>query len=138
QFLYDEGIHVPLVIRGPGTEQGKVRSDLVAHIDLAATSLALAGIEIPASMQGRNLLAADYQPREAVFAARDRCDETVEHIRSVRTDRYKYIRNYLNQRPHLQPDAYKDGKAIVKRLRELHASGQLNNLQQRLLFAPSR
>lgn len=138
QFLYDEGIHVPLVIRGPGIEHGKVREDLVEHIDLAATSLALAGIEIPKQMQGRNLLAADYQPREAVFAARDRCDETVEHIRSVRTDRYKYIRNYLNQRPHLQPNAYKDGKQIVKRLRELHAAGELNELQERLLFAPTR
>jgi arylsulfatase A-like enzyme len=138
QFLYDEGIHVPLVIRGPGIEQGKVRSDLVEHIDLAATSLALAGIDVPPKMQGRNLLAADYQPREAVFAARDRCDETVEHIRSVRTDRYKYIRNYLNQRPHLQPNAYKDGKAIVKRLRELHAAGKLNELQERILFAPTR
>ncbi len=138
QFLYDEGIHVPLVIRGPGIEQGKVRGDLVEHIDLAATSLALAGIEIPPAMQGRNLLAADYQSREAVFAARDRCDETVEHIRSVRTEKYKYIRNYLNQRPHLQPNAYKDGKAIVQRLRELHAAGELNELQERLLFAPTR
>jgi len=138
QFLYDEGIHVPLVIRGPGIEAGKVRSDLVEHIDLAAMSLALAGIAIPTRMQARNVLAKDYQPRDVVFAARDRCDETVEHIRSVRTNRYKYIRNYLNQRPHLQPNAYKDGKQIVQRLRELHAEDKLNELQERLLFAPTR
>jgi arylsulfatase A-like enzyme len=138
QFLYDEGIHVPLVIRGPGIPADKVRTDLVEHIDLAATSLALAGIEIPAWMQGRNLLASDYQPRAAVFAARDRCDETVDHIRAVRTDTYKYIRNYLNQRPHLQPNAYKDGKQIVQRLRELHAGRKLNEVQERLLFSPTR
>ncbi len=89
-------------------------------------------------MQGRDLLAADYQPREAVFAARDRCDETVDHIRSVRTERYKYIRNYLDQRPLLQPNAYKDGKAITQRLRALHAAGSLNDLQERLLFSPTR
>ena len=138
QFLYDEGIHVPLVIRAPGIESGKVRDDLVEHIDLAATSLALAGIEIPAWVQGRNILAADYRPREAVFAARDRCDETVDRIRSARTERYKYIRNYLPKRPHLQPNRYKDGKQIVQRLRELHAAGELNALQERLLFAPER
>ena len=126
------------MIRGPGIDTGKVRDDLVEHIDLAATSLALAGIAIPTWMQGRNLLAADYKPREAVFAARDRCDETVDHIRSVRTARYKYIRNYLNQRPHLQPNAYKDGKQIVQRLRKLHAAGKLNELQERLLFSPTR
>ena len=138
QFLYDEGIHVPLVVRGPGIAAGAVREDLVEHIDMTATSLALAGIEIPSWMQGRDLFAEDYHPREAVFAARDRCDETVEHLRSVRTERYKYIRNYLNQRPHLQPNAYKDGKAIIARLRELHANGKLNDMQEQLLFSPTR
>ncbi|VTS04486.1 sulfatase family protein [Tuwongella immobilis] len=138
QFLYDQGIHVPLVIRGPGLKPGSVRTDLVEHIDLAATSLGLAGIAIPKWMQGRNWFAADYTPKSAVFAARDRCDETMEHLRSVRTDRWKYIRNYLHQRPHLQPNHYKDDKAIVKRLRELHAANQLPELTERLLFAPTR
>lgn len=138
QFLYDEGIHVPFVIRGPGLAQGKVRDDLIEHIDLAATSLALAGIPVPKWMQGRNVFAPDYQKREAVFAARDRCDETVEHMRSVRTEHFKYIRNYYPQRPHLQPNRYKDNKAIVRTLRELHATGKLNELQEKLLFAPTR
>jgi arylsulfatase A-like enzyme len=138
QFLYDEGIHVPLVVRGPGIDRGKAREDLVEHIDLAATSLALAGIPISKAMQGRNILGQDYARRDAVFAARDRCDETVEHIRAVRTQRYKYIRNFLPKRPHLQPNAYKDGKRIVQQLRELHAAGRLNDLQEKLLFAPTR
>jgi arylsulfatase A-like enzyme len=138
QFLYNEGTHVPLVIRGPGVEQGKVREDLVEHIDLAALSLAAAGIQVPAKMQGRNILAADYQRREAVFAARDRCDETVEQLRSVRTDRWLYIRNGYPARPHLQPNAYKDGKSIVQRLRALHETKQLNELQEALLFSPTR
>lgn len=138
QFLYDEGIHVPFVVRGPGVAQNVVRNDLIEHIDLAATSLALAGIAIPKWMQGRNVLAKDYVTREAVFAARDRCDETMEHLRSVRTPDFKYVRNYLNERPHLQPNAYKDGKTIVQTLRELHAAKKLTDLQERLLFAPKR
>jgi arylsulfatase A-like enzyme len=138
QFLYDEGIHVPFVVRGPGIEKGEVRDDLIEHIDLAPTSLALAGIEIPKWMQGRNVLAKDYAKRDAVFAARDRCDETMEHIRSVRTAQFKYIRNYLNERPHLQPNRYKDDKAIVKKLRELHAAEKLDELQEKSLFAEKR
>jgi arylsulfatase A-like enzyme len=138
QFCYDEGLHVPLVVAGPGIPKGAVRDDLVEHIDLAATSLALAKIPIPTSMQGRDLFALDFQPREYTFAARDRCDETVDHIRSVRSGEWKYIRNYLPDRPHLQPNIYKDGKEIIQRLRELHAAGRLNSLQEKLLFSPTR
>jgi arylsulfatase A-like enzyme len=138
QFLYDEGLHIPFVVRGPGIARGVVRTDLIEHIDLAATSLALAGIEVPRWMQGRNVLAPDYTKRDAVFAARDRCDETMEHLRSVRTAQFKYIRNYLPDRPHLQPNRYKDDKAIVQRLRELHAARKLDELQEKLLFAPKR
>lgn len=133
QFLYDEGIHVPLVIAGPGIEPGTVRDDLVEHIDIAALSLAAAGIEVPDWMQARDILADDYEPREAVFSARDRCDETVEHLRSVRTQEFKYIRNFLNLRPYLQPNAYKDKKQILVALREWHADGKLDEAQSLIL-----
>ncbi|MFM1801733.1 MAG: Arylsulfatase [Planctomycetota bacterium] len=138
QFLYDEGTHIPFVIRGPGVAQNSVRTDLIEHIDMAATSLAAAGIEIPSKMQSRNILAKDYKPRDAVFAARDRCDETVERIRSVRTDKYLYIRNYYPKRPYLQPNAYKDAKSILIAIRRLHDGGKLDPLSERLLFAPQR
>ena len=138
QFLYDEGIRVALAMRGPGVPAGAVREDLVEHIDMAATSLALAGIPIPPSMQGRDLFASPPAARDAVFSARDRCDETVDRIRAVRTARYKYIRNFLPGRPLLQPNRYKDAKAIVRRLRELHDAGGLDELQERVLFSPTR
>lgn len=138
QFLYDEGAHVPFVVRGPGVPRGAVRNDLVELIDLTPISLAAAGIPVPAGMQAKNVFAADYRPREAVFAARDRCDETVERIRSVRTEQYLYIRNFHAQRPLLQPNAYKDGKSIVQTLRELNAAGKLDALQRELLFSPTR
>ncbi|MCA9136439.1 MAG: sulfatase [Planctomycetales bacterium] len=133
QFLYDEGLHVPLVISGPGIEPGGVRQDVVEHIDIAALSLAAAGIKIPDTMQAKDILAANYKPREAVFAARDRCDETVDHIRSVRTKDFKYIRNFLPNRPYLQPCAYKDAKAILIAIREYHAAGKLDEVQQLLM-----
>jgi arylsulfatase A-like enzyme len=138
QFLYNEGTHIPFVVRGPNIAAGDSRPDLIEHIDMAAISLAAAGIPIPPSMQARNVFASDYQPREAIFAARDRCDETVERLRSVRTDQYLYIRNFHPQRPHLQPNAYKDGKSIVQTLRTLHQAGQLDMLTEQLLLSPTR
>jgi arylsulfatase A-like enzyme len=138
QFLYDEGTHIPLVINGPGIDSGGTRTDLVEHIDIAALSLAAAGIEIPPAMQGRNILAPNYQPKQAIFAARDRCGEAADRIRSVRNDRYLYIRNFYPQRPLLMPSGYKDSKLIVQRLRELHAEGVLNKMSEQLLFAPTR
>lgn len=138
QFLYDEGTHVPLVVRGPGIPKGQVRDDLVELIDITPTSLAAAGIPVPAVMQAKNVFAKNYAPRDFVFAARDRCDETVERIRSVRSDRFLYIRNFHPQRPHLQPNAYKDGKSIVQALRALHEQGKLDALTETLLFSPTR
>jgi arylsulfatase A-like enzyme len=138
QFLYDEGTHIPFVVRGPGIARSKVRDDLIEHIDMAAISLAAAGIPIPAKMQAKDVFATKYTPRAAVFAARDRCDETVERIRSVRTDRFLYIRNFYPQRPHLQPNAYKDGKSILQALRSLHEVGKLDALSEKLLFSPAR
>ncbi|HUW18838.1 MAG TPA: sulfatase-like hydrolase/transferase [Sedimentisphaerales bacterium] len=138
QFLYDEGIHVPLVIRWPGAiKPGTVRDDLVSHIDIAATSLYIAGIPVPEYMQGRPLFGPGYQPREYIFAARDRCDETLECIRCIRTERYKYIRNFYPNRPHLQPNRYKDNKEIIKTMRRLFAEGKLDHIQAGL-FSPTR
>lgn len=138
QFLYDEGIRTPFVVRGPGIARGVVRGDLIEHIDMAATSLVWAGLPLPSWMQGRDLFAKNYQPRDAVFSARDRCGETVDRIRSVRTWQYKYIRNGHPQRPLLQPNQYKDHKPFMPRLREMHARGELNALQEEILFAPTR
>ncbi|HIJ72447.1 MAG TPA: sulfatase [Planctomycetes bacterium] len=130
QFLYDEGAKVPFIVWGSGkVKAGAVRDDLVAHIDMAATSLYFAEIDIPEYMQARPLFGPQAQRRDYVVSARDRCDETVDRIRSVVKGNYKYIRNFYPNRPYLQPCAYKDHKPFMKRLRELHAAGKLNKVQ---------
>ncbi|MGB6219950.1 sulfatase-like hydrolase/transferase [Haloferula sp.] len=132
QFLYEEGIRIPLIISLPDKQKaGSLRNDIIEHIDIAATSLALAGIEIPDYVRGRDFLAADHVPRDHLFAARDRCDETVDIIRAVRDERFKYIRNFMSHVPHAQPNRYKDKKIIVQTIRELNAKGKLNELQAR-------
>lgn len=137
QYLYEEGIRVPFIVRLPdGTEAGSVRDDLVNQLDLAASSLALAGIPSPEYLQGMDLFAEDVAPREYMYAARDRCDETVDVIRCVRTERFKYIRNFMSHLPHAQPNRYKDGKQMIQTMRQLHADGALNELQARVFVQP--
>ncbi|MEE2639792.1 MAG: sulfatase [Planctomycetota bacterium] len=136
QFLYDEGIRVPLIVRFPaGWKPGfaqeyqlrKVRRDLVSGIDLAATTLALAGIPVPQRMEGRSLFGKTGR-REYVIAARDRCGIAVDRIRAVRTLEYSYIRNYYTDRPLYQSN-YRDGYSTFRRLAELNQLRKLSAAQ---------
>ncbi len=138
QFLYEEGVKIPFVVWSPQHfATPTVRDELIAHIDLGATSLELAGIEIPETMQGRPLFGERAEPRDYVVSARDRCDETVDRIRSIRMGDFKYIRNFHPQRPYLQPCAYKDHKPFMPVLRELYAGGKLDDVQS-LIMAETR
>ena len=55
RFMYEPGLRVPLIARGPGIQAGLTPEAFVANIDLAPTFLDLAGLPIPESMQGRSL-----------------------------------------------------------------------------------
>ncbi len=129
QFLYEGGIKVPLIIAGPGIPEGQVREDLVSGIDISATTLQLAGIGIPDHMHGQDMFASGFE-RDYVVAARDRCDYTIDRIRAVVTGRYKYIRNFMTDRPYLQPQ-YRDGRPSLELLREMYREGKLNGVQSR-------
>ena len=129
QFCYEGGIHIPLLIRWPKhypiTRAGLAINDLVSSIDISATSIALAGISIPLHMEGHNVFAKNYKPRDYVISARDRCDYTIERIRAVVTKRYKYLRNFLTDRPYLQPQ-YRDDRAVTKAWKRLYSEGNLD------------
>ena len=56
RFMYEPGLRVPLLARGPGIKAGSTPASFVANIDIAPTFLDLAGLPIPASMQGRSLV----------------------------------------------------------------------------------
>lgn len=128
QFLYEGGIHMPLIVVGNGIQAGTIRKDLVSGIDVSVASLVAAGIPNTDHLEGRDFLAAKYQPRQYVVAARDRCDYTIEKIRAIVTPRFKYLRNYLTDRPYMQP-SYKDSWPVSKRFRELMAGGQMTSTQ---------
>lgn len=131
QWLYDAGIHVPLIVRWPrGATPGAVVEDPVSAIDIAATTLWLAGVEMPRNMHGRPLFGPQARPRDGVFAARDRCDMTVDRIRCLRTRHYKYIRNFMPERPYTQHNEYiEKNYPTLGVLKQLYAGGKLDQPQ---------
>ena len=131
QFLYEGGIRMPCTVSGPGIAPNQIRGDLVSGIDVAPASLAAAALPIPASMEGINFLAKDHRARTHLIAARDRCDYTYERIRAVVTPRFKYLKNYLTDRPFMNP-SYKDPWPVSKELRRMMATGEMDETQ--LLF----
>lgn len=133
-WCYDSGDRVPLIVRWPKNfpeppqyRAGRTSEQLVSLLDLTATTLALAGVPKPAGMQSRIFLGANADPaREVVFSSRDRMDEAVQRIRSVRGPRYRYIRNFMPELPFLAPHRYKEARfPAVPILRTLHAEGRL-------------
>jgi len=143
QWLYDGGIHIPLIVRIPERfrprghgEPGTVCDDLISAIDIAASSLAWAGTKLPTKMEGRPTLFPGVDQREFIVAARDRCDETVDRIRCVRTKRYKYIRNFYPDRPYTQPNRYKERQyPVLGLLKQLHSKGKLTPVQELFMAA---
>jgi N-sulfoglucosamine sulfohydrolase len=145
QFCYDDGLLVPLIIRWPKSipaprhfRPGSVDERLLASIDLAPTMINIAGRPKPPKMEGVPFLgSAAGPPRQYVFGARDRCDETVFRFRTVRDARYRYIRNFTPERPFLQANDYKERSYPVwNLLKELHAQGKLTPPQE-FLCAPT-
>lgn len=53
--LYQEQLHVPLIVRVPGMGQGRRVSELVRTVDILPTLLDLLGIEAPADLDGASL-----------------------------------------------------------------------------------
>ena len=145
QFVYDSGLRIPLIIRWPKSfpaprhfKAGTVDDRLIAAIDLLPTMLDAIGAAKPAGMQGEIFLGdRAAPPRQYVFGARDRCDETVFRFRTVRDARYRYIRNFTPERPFLQPNDYKERSYPVwNLLKQLHAEGKLTPVQA-VLAAPT-
>ncbi len=133
RWLYDSGIRVPLIIRFPNEyrylapgDPGTISDRLVSFVDFAPTVLSLTGLRIPDTMQGRAFLGRQAaEPRQRVFAIRDRVDEVVEMSRTVRERRYQYLRNFLPHRPRMQHSDYSERTPTRKEFRRLAAEDKL-------------
>lgn len=98
--LYDPGIKTTLILKWArgGLTGGKVYNELLSNVDLLPTLLDILEIDIPEYIQGISfkglLYDENYTPREKIFAQKDWHD-IYDPIRCIRTERFKYIRNYI-------------------------------------------
>ena len=127
QWLYEGGLHTPLIVSWPARlKGGEVKFELASLLDVMPTTLSAAGIKGP-ELPGMNLLADNWKGHERIFAARDRCGDAPDRIRSVRSGRFKYIRNFHPDRPYLQHSGYKKLQyPVLTLMKVMHAQGRWN------------
>jgi N-sulfoglucosamine sulfohydrolase len=137
--VLDSGLLVPYLMRFPDrAHAGSVVDDLVAFVDIPATILSLAGVPVPKHMQGRPFWGGQKAaPREFVFAARDRMDERVDHVRAARDRRFEYVRNYRPDLPHYQDITYRRQMTAMQDILRLRDEGELDALPS-LWFRPTK
>ncbi|UZR95037.1 sulfatase family protein [Chondrinema litorale] len=102
--LYDAGIKTPFIIYWKGTiSPSQTNDQLYSVINLAPTLLDVAGISPSKSIFGKSMLPLikgdEMQSDQYIFSERNwhDCDE---HIRSVRSDTFKLIKNAYIEWPH--------------------------------------
>jgi arylsulfatase A-like enzyme len=97
--LYDPGIETALLMRWPrdGLTGGRVVSEMISNVDVMPTLLEAAGVEVPSSAQGHSFLpllrGETYLPRTAIYAEKT-YHSYYDPMRGIRTERFKYIRNF--------------------------------------------
>ena len=135
-FPSEQGFEVPLMVRWPALlKPGSTSNALVSLLDVCATSLSLAGVHA-AGLDGVPFFGPEAKMREFIFGARDRIDDTLDRVRTVRDARCKLVRNYEPQRPYLQRMAYAEvTNPSYNRMRQLFADGKLNGNQAKFMAA---
>ena len=75
-------IRWPAQYRPAGVQPGAMDMRLISFVDLAPTLLRIAGAAVPDYLQGQDFL--QDEPRDYVYASRDRIDEVRDRQRAVR------------------------------------------------------
>jgi len=103
RLMYEPSIRVPMMLRYPGkVKSGAASEDMVLNLDMAPTLLEIAGVSVPADMQGKSFLSLA-EGRQDPHWRKDWLYEFYEYpgfenirpSRGVRTQRYKLIHYFL-------------------------------------------
>lgn len=140
-YAYESGLHVPLVVRVPKNFQhlsdfpsGSQVQGFVQFVDLGATALKLAGVDVPKQVDGRAFLgqdvtAAQVNARDEAFGYADRFDEKYDMVRTLRKGKYEYVRSYQPFNFDGLHNNYRYIMLAYREWRELFEAGKLNESQ---------
>ena len=134
----------------PWKQSGFVTDEKIDFVDLAPTVLSLAGVEIPAYMQGRSLVGETGSPDRGtsdrrkpgrrtaeptyLFLSSDRSDESYDLTRTVIKGDYAYTRVFMPYVPELRYFQYMDVGEITQQIRQDFKAGVLDKVQQQMLL----
>ncbi len=143
RFLTQSGLHVPLIVYVPPRyrhltdfEPGSVVEQPVTFVDLPATLLQLAGLELPEHMVGRSVLKKKkVEDPTYAFAFAGRMDERPNMVRSVTDGHYRFTRNYNPHLPYGQKLSYLWRAPGMRSWAEAYERGELDSVQ-RAFFEP--
>lgn len=142
-FTYDSGLKIPLIISSGNSKtwettfkNGTKNNQLHSLIDLSATTLEIAGVKVPEWMQGKSFISDNFNERKAVFSSSDRIGGTELKTRSVRTQKYRYNKNYIHDISinEAATSYRKANHPIYHVLDILHKKGELNDAQKNLVI----
>lgn len=139
KWVWEMGLKVPFIVRFPEkykqwapADAGGTTDRLVSFVDFPPTVLSLAGVDIPKHMQGSAFLGpATGEPRERIYAIRDRMAERFDIVRVVRDKKFQYQRNFLPHWPWSQFTSYTEEMPTMQVWRRMHEQGKLNAVQDR-------
>ena len=140
-YIYETGLHVPLVVRIPDQYKhlypGKLNSRedaFVSFIDFGPTVLNIAGVKVPSTMDGKpflgnNISKKDLESKDETYSYADRFDEKYDMVRAVRKGKFKYMRNYEPFNFDGLMNNYRYIQLAYQEWADLYEAGKLNDIQ---------
>lgn len=127
----EDGLKVPFLVRLPYGENSGYEHDLISFVDIAPTILSLADIPVPEYMQGQAFLGSQKtgKPRQYIFGSGDRYDNIADRSRTVRDERFLFVKNYYPELPPYKDFGYRKNIPTMRHLLELKELDQLNEEQ---------
>lgn len=136
RYCYEEGLHVPLIVAAPPRwahlfPPATVVEEPVTTVSIVPTLYALAGIPRPAYVEEPGLAECIHDDERFAFGGRNRMDERYDLVRTVRSRRYRYLRNYTPHRPVIQHQGFAWNAAGFRSWESAHRDGSLAPEQER-------
>jgi len=141
RWPYFSGLNIPLIVHVPEKYKHLAPADykvggtsdrLVGFIDLAPTTLSIAGMKPPSHMQGHAFMGKHAAPEQPYsYGFRGRMDERYDMVRTVFDGRYVYIRNYMPHKIYGQFIAYMFQTPTTRVWHDLYHAGKLNESQSK-------
>ena len=146
-YIYNDGLQVPMVVYVPKNFQhlapakrGSRIDGMVEFVDLSATVLNLAGVEIPKGIDGepflgRSVELEELNSRDTALGYAERFDEKMDLVRTLHKGKYHYMRNYQPFNFDGLHAFYRYNQPAFVEWRQLYRAGKLNDAQSRFFEA---